>query len=75
MPLKTTHCEQDLGVCVSADLTWKDQVMGQAAQAMKHFGYIMQIWSPQSVDLVLKLEKIPQRASRYILEDLPFTSS
>ena len=57
VPLKTTHCEQDLGVCVSADLTWKDQVMGQAAQAMKHFGYIMQIWSPQSVDLVLKLEK------------------
>ena len=44
-------------VSVSADLTWKDQVMGQAAQAMKLFGYIMQIWSPQLVDLALKLEK------------------
>ena len=40
VPLKTTRGERDLGVCVSADLIWKNQVMGQGSKAMKLFGYI-----------------------------------
>ncbi len=40
MPLKSTRCERDLGVRVSSDLIWKEQVMGQAAHAMKLLGYI-----------------------------------
>ena len=101
VPLKSTRCERDLGVRVSSDLIWKEQVMGQAAHAMKllgyirrntrsinstsirksmylalvrpHIGYATQIWAPQSIDLILKLERIQRRASRYIL-NLPFSS-
>ena len=40
VPVETTRCEQDLGVCVSSDLIWKNHVMGQAAQAMKLLGYV-----------------------------------
>ena len=100
-PLKSTRCERDLGVRVSSDLIWKEQVMEQAAHAMKllgyirrntrsinstsirksmylalvrpHIGYATQIWAPQSIDLILKLERIQRRASRYIL-NLPFSS-
>ena len=39
-----------------------------------HIGYATQVWAPQSIDLVLKLERIQRRATRYIL-NLPFSSS
>ena len=38
-----------------------------------HISYATQIRSPQSIDLILKLERIQRRASRYILI-LPFSS-
>lgn len=37
-------------------------------------GYATQVWAPQSIELILKLERVQRRATRYILS-LPFTSS
>ena len=34
-------------------------------------GYATQVWSPQTIDLVARLERVQRRASKYIL-DLPF---
>ena len=34
-------------------------------------GYATQVWSPQIIDLIARLERVQRRASRYIL-DLPF---
>ena len=36
-----------------------------------HLGYATQVWTPQSIDLIGKLECIQRRATNYIL-DLPF---
>ena len=36
-----------------------------------HLGYATQIWSPQSIDMLVRLEKIQRRATKYILS-LPF---
>ena len=36
-----------------------------------HLGYSMQVWTPQSIDLIRKLERFKRRATKYIL-DLPF---
>ena len=38
-----------------------------------HFVYSSQVWSPQSVALILDLEKVQRRATRFILS-LPFQS-
>ena len=38
-----------------------------------HFAYCSQVWSPQSVLLILELEKVQRRAARFILS-LPFQS-
>ena len=37
------------------------------------FAYSSQVWSPQSVSLILEVEKIQRRATRFILS-LPFRS-
>ena len=34
-------------------------------------GYATQLWSPQTIDLISRLERVHRRASKYIL-DLPF---
>ncbi len=34
-------------------------------------GYATQLWSPQTIDLISRLERVQRRASKYIL-DLPF---
>ena len=39
-----------------------------------HLGYATQIWGPQSVQLILKLERIQRRATKYML-CLPFSCS
>ena len=39
-----------------------------------HIGYATQVWAPQSIDLMRKIERIQRRATRYIL-NLPFSSS
>ena len=36
-----------------------------------HLGYATQVWTPQSKDLIRKLERVQRRATKYIL-DLPF---
>ena len=36
-----------------------------------HLGYATQVWTPQSIDLIRKLECVQRRATKYIL-DLPF---
>ena len=36
-----------------------------------HLGYATQVWTPQSIDLIGKLECVQRRATKYIL-DLPF---
>ena len=36
-----------------------------------HLGYATQVWAPQSIELVCKVERIQRRASKYIL-NLPF---
>ena len=36
-----------------------------------HLGYATQVWTPQSIDLIRKLERVQRRATKYIL-DLPF---
>ena len=36
-----------------------------------HLGYAMQVLTPQSIDLIRKLESVQRRATKYIL-DLPF---
>ena len=36
-----------------------------------HLAYATQIWTPQSIDLIRKLERVQRRAAKYIL-DLPF---
>ena len=36
-----------------------------------HFDYATQVWTPQSIDLIRKLERVQRRATKYIL-DLPF---
>ena len=37
-----------------------------------HFGFPTQVWAPQSIDLIVKLERTQRRARKYIL-NLPFT--
>ena len=37
-------------------------------------GYASQVWAPQSIELIARLERIQRRASKYIL-DLPFISN
>ena len=36
-----------------------------------HLGYATQVWTPQSIDLIRKLERVQRRATKYILH-LPF---
>ena len=36
-----------------------------------HLGYTTQVWTPQSIDLIPKVERVQRRATKYIL-DLPF---
>ena len=36
-----------------------------------HLGYATQVWAPQPIELVCKMERIQRRASKYIL-NLPF---
>ena len=36
-----------------------------------HLDYATQVWTPQSIDLIRKLERVQRRATKYIL-DLPF---
>ena len=36
-----------------------------------HLGFATQVWIPQSIDLIRKLERVQRRATKYIL-DLPF---
>ena len=36
-----------------------------------HIGYATQVWTPQSIDLLRRLERVQRRATKYIL-DLPF---
>ena len=38
-----------------------------------HLGYATQVWTPQSIELLLKLEKPQRRETKYIL-NLPFIS-
>ena len=44
------------------------------ALVRSHFGYATQIWSPQSVELISKLERTQRRATKYIL-NLPFSTT
>ena len=37
-----------------------------------HFGFATQVWAPQSIDVIVKLERTQRRATKYIL-NLPFT--
>ena len=37
------------------------------ALVRSHFGYATQVWSPQSVELIKKLESTQRRATKYIL--------
>ena len=96
-----TKSERDLGVWMSTDLTWNNQVVEQSSRANKLLGYIRrnarfiqntsvrralyltlvrphlacatQIWSPQSINLIARLEKVQRRATKFIL-NLPFSS-
>ena len=43
------------------------------ALVRSHLGYATQLWSPQSVELIVKLERIQRRATKYILK-LPFST-
>ena len=36
-----------------------------------HLDYTTQVWTPQSIDLIPKVERVQRRATKYIL-DLPF---
>ena len=36
-----------------------------------HFAYANQVWAPQAIELISKLEKIQRRATKFILH-LPF---
>ena len=38
-----------------------------------HLGYATQIWAPQSIELIVKLERIQRRATKFILK-LPYSS-
>ncbi len=44
------------------------------ALVRSHLSYATQVWTPQSVELLLKVERTQRRATKYIL-NLPFTSS
>lgn len=39
-----------------------------------HLGYATQIWAPQSIKLIVKLERIQRRATKFILK-LPYSSN
>ncbi len=43
------------------------------ALVRSHFGCATQLWAPQSIDLIYKLERTQRRATKYIL-NLPFTT-
>jgi hypothetical protein len=44
------------------------------ALVRSHLGYATQVWTPQSVELQMKVERTQRRATKYIL-NLPFTCS
>ena len=97
--LDVTATEKDLGVWISSDLRWTNQVYHQSNKANKllglirrssryimksstrptmymalvrpHLGYVTQVWSPQSIELMKSLERVQRRATKYILM-LPF---
>ena len=39
-----------------------------------HLGNVTQIWAPQSIELIVKLERIQRRATKFILK-LPYSSN
>ena len=39
-----------------------------------HLGYATQIWAPQSIELIVKLERIQRRATKFMLK-LPYSSN
>ena len=39
-----------------------------------HLGYATQIWAPQSIELIVKLERIQRRATKFLLK-LPYSSN
>ena len=39
-----------------------------------HLGYATQIWTPQSIKLIVKIERIQRRATKFMLK-LPYTSN
>jgi hypothetical protein len=91
--------QKDLGVLITADLKWNQQVSAVCAKANRMLGFVKrssikmhdpltalyktlvqslfayssQVCSPQSVSLILEVEKIQRRAMRFILS-LPFRS-
>ena len=93
--LEITKSEQDLGVWMSTDLIWNNQVVEQSSRANKllgyirqnaqfiqntsarralyltlvrpHLGYATQIWLPQSINLIARLEKVQRCATKFIL--------
>ena len=44
------------------------------ALARPHLGYATQIWTPQSIELIVKLERIQRLATKFILK-LPYSSN
>jgi hypothetical protein len=90
--------QKDLGVLITADLKWNQQVSAVCTKANRmlgfvkrssikthdprtryktlvrsRFAYSSQVWSPPSVSLILEVEKIQRRATRFILSQ-PFRS-
>lgn len=41
------------------------------AVVRSHMGYATQVWAPQSIELIQRVERIQRRATKYIL-NLPF---
>ena len=87
--IKSTASECDLGESVSSDLTWNNQVYEQATRVhthkpvrrtlyfglvRPHIGYATQVWAPQFIELISKLESIQRRATKFILR-LSFSTS
>ena len=44
------------------------------ATVRPHLGYSTQVWSPQSVELIRRVERVQRRATKFIL-DLPFRTA
>ena len=69
------QCQQAPGICIRRNTRLVKSITVRRSAYFtlirSHIGYATQVWTPQSIDLLRRLQRLQRRATKYIL-DLPF---